>query len=223
VSHIQAQRSAFSFEHCSALSARRDERTLQNRLAPPTSLGPFVADATAVMLEPELAEHPDFHDGYGAMRMREIELEPPKQRPAPQLVVTTLDRARLRRLLSKRSGRGHIKVVEKLGTDLEDAQVVCPGCISPLVVTMNSTVIYEDQHTGARGQVKLVYPQQAPLSGARVSVLTPLGGALLGRSLGQYSGGPEHAARLRIVGVPYQPEAAARSGRASPRSPLVAV
>ena len=52
------------------------------------------------------------------------------------------------------------------------------------VVTMNSRVLYTDETTGAQRLVRIVYPQEAD-DGDRVSVLAPVGTALIGLSAGQ--------------------------------------
>ena len=53
------------------------------------------------------------------------------------------------------------------------------------VVTMNSTVVFEDEAAGLRQEITLVYPHEADIAKSRVSVVTPVGSALLGLSVGQ--------------------------------------
>ena len=84
------------------------------------------------------------------------------------------------------------------------AVVVEPTKIPPDVVTMNSRVRFEDLDTG-------VYPKDADVNEGRVSVLAPVGSALLGLSVGQSIQWPlpgEKNRHLRVVSVTYQPEAA---------------
>ena len=75
---------------------------------------------------------------------------------------------------------------------------------------MNSRVVFEDETSGERREVTLVYPGRADIGAGMISVLTPVGTALLGLRVGQSIdwevGG--HPQRYRIVDVPYQPEAA---------------
>jgi len=83
--------------------------------------------------------------------------------------------------------------------------------VPPDVVTMNSRVVYRDEETGETREVTLSYPQDASLEQGRVSVLAPVGAALLGLSVGQeidwqLPGGKTK--RLHILSVTYQPQAA---------------
>ena len=74
---------------------------------------------------------------------------------------------------------------ENLGEELERAIVVPSECMPKDLVTMNSRFIYTDEHTGTQREVELVFPDEAdPLTG-RISVLAPVGCALLGLRAGQ--------------------------------------
>jgi regulator of nucleoside diphosphate kinase len=53
------------------------------------------------------------------------------------------------------------------------------------VVQMGSEVGYRDDSTGEAREVVLVYPHEADISRKRISVLTPVGAALIGLSVGQ--------------------------------------
>ena len=55
----------------------------------------------------------------------------------------------------------------------------------PGVVRMGSRVGYRDERTGEARQVVLIYPHEADISQRRISVLTPVGAALIGLSVGQ--------------------------------------
>jgi regulator of nucleoside diphosphate kinase len=76
---------------------------------------------------------------------------------------------------------------------------------------MNSRVIFENETTRERREVTLVYPGSADIDSGKISVLVPVGTALLGLRVGQsidweLPGGEMQ--RFRIVQVPFQPEAA---------------
>lgn len=98
-----------------------------------------------------------------------------------------------------------------LAAELDRAIVVPRDRIPKEVVTMNSRLIYSDESTGMTRELELVYPSDAdPLSG-KVSVLAPVGCALLGLSAGQsidwhLPRGDVH--RLRVERVLFQPPSA---------------
>jgi regulator of nucleoside diphosphate kinase len=74
----------------------------------------------------------------------------------------------------------------ELQREIGRATVISPKVAGLVgVVTMNSRVLYTDETTGARQLVNLVYPQDADDSGHRVSVVAPVGTALIGLSAGQ--------------------------------------
>jgi regulator of nucleoside diphosphate kinase len=98
-----------------------------------------------------------------------------------------------------------------LDRELARADVVPSTSIAPDVVTMNSRVRFADDDKGEPREVTLVYPEDASLNTACVSVLSPVGSALLGLKVGQaiewpFSDG--HRERYRVLAVGYQPEAA---------------
>ena len=125
----------------------------------------------------------------------------------PRIVVTSTDMERLRTLIDTTAG----DKADALDAELLRAEVVEPTQVPPDVVTMNSRVVYRDEDTGETREVTLSYPQDASLEQGRVSVLAPVGAALLGLSVGQeidwqLPGGKTK--RLHIVSVNYQPQAA---------------
>jgi regulator of nucleoside diphosphate kinase len=99
-----------------------------------------------------------------------------------------------------------------LERETERAVVVKPEAVPPSVVTMNSEVEILDLDTKERRCVTLVFPSMAAIEGGRVSVLAPLGTALLGSCEGTPIEWmtPRGLRRLRIERVVYQPEAAGR-------------
>jgi regulator of nucleoside diphosphate kinase len=130
--------------------------------------------------------------------------------PEPRIVVTSSDLQRLRTLIDS-AGLSSQEAVELLDSELLRAEVVEPEEVPPDVVTMNSRVVYEDEDSHLKREVTLSYPKDASLQQGRVSVLAPVGAALLGLSVGQEAqwqppGGARR--RLRVLAVPYQPQAA---------------
>ncbi len=129
---------------------------------------------------------------------------------APQIYLTQQDMDRLLQLVDAYPG----KRFEQLERELLRAHVVPREKIPRDVVTMGSRVIFENETTGERREVTLVYPGSADIDAGRISVLVPIGTALLGLRTGQsidweLPGGDKQ--RYRIVDVPYQPEAAGES------------
>lgn len=74
---------------------------------------------------------------------------------------------------------------------------------------MNSEVVYEDCTMSQTRNVRVVYPQDADAARGRVSVLAPIGSALLGLRVHQTSECPvpNGTKRIRVLEVRYQPEA----------------
>ena len=129
----------------------------------------------------------------------------------PKIYLTQNDLDRLLRLVEAQPG----KPFDKLESELVRANVVSREKIPEGVVTMNSRVIFENETTGERREVTLVYPGNADIDAGRISVLVPVGTALLGLRVGQsidweLPGGEKQ--RYRVVEVPFQPEAAGEPG-----------
>jgi regulator of nucleoside diphosphate kinase len=74
---------------------------------------------------------------------------------------------------------------------------------------MNSDVTYEELLSGVQRTVRVVYPDKADAARGWISVLAPLGSALLGLRVGQEIEWrmPSGMRRVRVLAVPYQPEA----------------
>jgi|SRR5581483_241632 len=126
----------------------------------------------------------------------------------PPIVLTRLDHERLDRLLAAERPRVD---VEALRDELERARIVEPEEIPRDVVTMNSMVRFTSEETGAETEVTLVFPGKVDFAKGQVSVLAPVGSALLGLAVGDVIEWPlpnGRSARLRVVAVTYQPEAA---------------
>lgn len=128
---------------------------------------------------------------------------------SPPITVSSLDLVRLEQLLNMRVYQ-HLPGREALQSELDRADVVEPQAMPADVVTMNSTVRFMDEEAHTQHELTLVYPDEArPFE--TVSILAPIGSALLGLSVGQtmvwqIPGG--RRSRLKILEVPYQPEAA---------------
>lgn len=143
------------------------------------------------------------------------------------LFITHPDMDRLRDLLAGRMGRAgrdseHLLALED---ELDHAEVVSIDRIRPDVVTMHSRVRVHDLDTDNEAEYTIVFPNEANAHARRISVLAPIGTALLGCRQGDdiEFATPKGTLRLRIVAVTYQPEAAERVGVRVEASPLPGV
>lgn len=135
----------------------------------------------------------------------------------PNITITSRDSNRLLRLVETSMEEPRLRrVAEFLDEELARAEVIPPEAVKPTLVTMNSRVEYEDLMTGQRRSIVLVYPEDADADAGRLSVLSPVGAALLGLSEGQEitwrlaDGLPR---RLKILNVVFQPEATGQYDR----------
>jgi regulator of nucleoside diphosphate kinase len=129
----------------------------------------------------------------------------PTSQQHPSLIITDRDLARLRQVIDLHD----TPMAEQLDSELQRATVVDSRAVPPTVVTMHSEVVYEDCATGERRTVAVVFPHEADAGRGKVSVLAPIGSALIGLSVGQeiewrVPGGRK---RVRVVEIRYQPEA----------------
>ena len=76
------------------------------------------------------------------------------------------------------------RVAQFLARELERATIAQESDLSG-VVRMGSSVTYRDDETGASREIVLVYPHEANIELNRISILTPVGAALIGLSQGQ--------------------------------------
>jgi regulator of nucleoside diphosphate kinase len=135
----------------------------------------------------------------------------------PRILITEEDMARLRQLVRHGRMSAHRDQEHLAGLDdeLDRAEVVASGEVSEDVVTMHSTVRVRDVETGMSVVYTLVFPAHADIERKRISVLAPVGTALIGCREGDVIewATPGGGKRLRIEEVVFQPEAAA--GRAA--------
>ncbi|PRD49945.1 regulator of nucleoside diphosphate kinase [Phyllobacterium myrsinacearum] len=101
----------------------------------------------------------------------------------PNIRISQTDHSRLTALASS-SMTENPEVSEELLDELDRAKVVADGSIAAKVVQMGSTVTYKAS-TNDTKTVKLVFPGEADITQGKVSILTPIGTALIGLSIGQ--------------------------------------
>lgn len=130
--------------------------------------------------------------------------------------VTREDLERLERVVAARRGvdRRDEAHLDALQEELERAEVVEPADLPADVVTMRSRVRVRDLGSGQDAVYTLVFPREADLDAGRLSVLAPIGTALLGYRQGDEieSPVPGGLRRLKVLKVLFQPEAAGVSG-----------
>ena len=90
-------------------------------------------------------------------------------------IVSSVDYARLRQYALN----------DELAEELDQAIVVQREQVPEDVVTMHARCIYLDERLGTQREIELVYPSEADPAAGKVSVLTPVGSALLGLRVGQ--------------------------------------
>lgn len=130
----------------------------------------------------------------------------------PNLVISSLDADRLEELLESLP-RGAFPGKAELEAELARAEIVDPKEIPPTVVSMNSTVRFRVESSSEEFTLTLVYPKDMDSSSGKISILAPVGSALLGLSQGDEIEWPKPGGgvlRVRIEEIVYQPE---RSGQ----------
>lgn len=129
---------------------------------------------------------------------------------SPPITISTLDAVRLEKMLDS-LGNNQFPDKESLQDELDRANVVEPQQIPPDVVTMNSTVTFKVESSDREFSLTLVYPNDAGDNTSKISILAPVGSALLGLREGDEMSWPKPGGGLlvvRILKVVYQPERA---------------
>ena len=128
-----------------------------------------------------------------------------------KLILTEHDFDRLNHLTESRFYRfSHGTLVDDLKRELQRGQVVPASQVQPRIITMNSRVRLTDLQTEEKETYTLVYPDDANINEGKLSVLAPLGTAMLGARVGQVIEvrAPVGLRRLKVDRILYQPEAA---------------
>lgn len=102
----------------------------------------------------------------------------------PSIKVTTEDYTRLSGIASAAMNRAP-DVASYLADELDRARIVAPGYQGVAFVKMGCRVEFRDETTGRTQTVTLVYPGEADIEQGKISVLTPIGAALIGLSKDQ--------------------------------------
>lgn len=102
----------------------------------------------------------------------------------PPIAMIRGDAEKLARIADSSTG-GFAQAAEFLLREIDRAQVIENFEQRPGLVTMDSRVTFRDDVTGQVRTVTLVYPGEADVSEGKISVLTPVGAALIGLSVSQ--------------------------------------
>ncbi|KAB7628958.1 nucleoside diphosphate kinase regulator [Stenotrophomonas rhizophila] len=127
----------------------------------------------------------------------------------PSIIVSSHDMDRLDAMLES-PAVSQTPAGIALAEELNRATVVAPDQVPEGTVMMHSRVECEDELQNEKHTLTLVYPREADVEQGKVSILAPVGTALLGLSIGQTMdwvapGGRK--LRLRVTAVHHQPHA----------------
>lgn len=130
-----------------------------------------------------------------------------KNKTMGTIQITKNDYKKITELLGKKYP--HDDHDKALLAELARAHIVDPEAVSPDVITMNSLVKFSDIHSNESLEYWLVFPQDADISKNKISVLSPIGCALLGCRIGDHITltTPNGKKELRVEHILHQPEA----------------
>ena len=129
-----------------------------------------------------------------------------------KIYITEFDRTRLEELIevAEEFGGRDRRDLETLAEELARAEVVSSKDVPPDVVTMNSKVVLRDIDTSEEMTYVLAFPKDANIDAGAISILAPVGTAILGYAKGDVIEWPVPSGirRISIEEILYQPEAA---------------
>lgn len=128
------------------------------------------------------------------------------------MFLSDYDYARLKALIEKQreSPRADPVLLARLEARIAGAKVVPPEYVPDTSVSINSQVRFKNLSTREQSEYTLVFPGEADIEKGKVSILSPIGAALIGASVGDVVefAAPVGVRRLRIEQILFQPEAA---------------
>lgn len=146
------------------------------------------------------------HQRSGVQKMKKR-----SQRTA-SIYITEPDYQRLSGLIEITRERNGVdrEYLNRLEAELDRAEIVDPKHVSADVITMRSKVRLKDLVSGEANTYSLVFPTEADFSEGKISILAPIGTAILGYKLGDTIEWPVPSGlrRLKVDEILYQPEAA---------------
>ncbi len=128
-----------------------------------------------------------------------------------EIILSKLDYSKLNSMILNLldSKDSNLLELNRLNIEIKQAKLVEPNKINPEYVTMNSVIEVVFAQSGTSKMLRLAYPDEANLNDGRISVLSPLGRALLGCRKGETVSFkvPDGIKTVTIRNVIYQPEA----------------
>jgi regulator of nucleoside diphosphate kinase len=135
-----------------------------------------------------------------------------RSKKATTIYITELDYNRLSGLIERTREQNGVdrQYLNKLEAELDRAEIVSPKDIPADVVTMRSKVRLKDLVSGDSNTYSLVFPTEADFAEGKISVLAPIGTAILGFRTGDTIEWqvPSGLRKLKVEEVLYQPESA---------------
>lgn len=132
------------------------------------------------------------------------------------ITITSADAVKLRELLREALATDYRNspYLAQLRGELERARIVQPQQVDANTVTMHSTVELRDLESGEVASWTLVFPEEADLEAGKLSVLAPIGTAMLGYRAGDTFtwDTPAGVRSMRVEKVLYQPESLDQEG-----------
>jgi regulator of nucleoside diphosphate kinase len=127
-----------------------------------------------------------------------------------EIFITDYDKKRLLILIKSNRDRSRDSYMKELEKELARAKIVTPQEIPGNVVTMNSKIVFEFLDSREEMTCQLVFPEDADFEKGRISILAPIGTALLGYRVGDCIEWevPSGTTKVKIKKILYQPEAA---------------
>jgi regulator of nucleoside diphosphate kinase len=102
----------------------------------------------------------------------------------PRITLSAEDHHRLS-MLANAAGHRMPELAAELADEIGRAHVLAKGLQPEDIVCMNGEVTFRDDTTGKVRTVTLVYPEEADIAQAKISVMTPVGTALIGLPRGR--------------------------------------
>nr|WP_319492584.1 nucleoside diphosphate kinase regulator [uncultured Desulfobacter sp.] len=127
-----------------------------------------------------------------------------------EILITEFDLNRLERLLDLcwRQNIFNEEDLETLQKKISNCLVMQPEFIPNNIITMNSTFTVENEATKEQKTYTLVFPEKADIRGNKISILAPIGIAILGHKVGESIEwiAPSGPKKMTFTKIHYQPE-----------------